>query len=145
MTYRNNFTQKIVIGSAITMSFVTTNPVNAADFNIGNVKRTFPTDAFCVSFNPKMSNNTIVVDLYQSAWININGKDIELKSLGYKKINPKISISKFQGKGFTVTIKRQLISVHKGEMLESSDYQEVITIKRGNTSKVFQVKGYCSS
>jgi hypothetical protein len=142
MMSRNNFTLKIVICSAIALSLFPSYPANAADFKIGNVKQTFPTDSLCVSFNPKMPDKAILVEV-GSAWININGKDIELKSLSYKKIGRKQSVSKFQGKGFTVNIERTLIRVNQGA-LETIDHQEVITIKRGNQSKVLKVNGYCS-
>jgi hypothetical protein len=77
MISRTNFTRKSVIVNAIAISLLPPNPANAADFKIGNVKQTFPTDALCVSLNPKMSDKAILVDLGNSAWMNINGKDVE--------------------------------------------------------------------
>lgn len=136
-------TRNVVVCSAIAISLLLSNAVNAADFKIGNVSKTFPTDALCASLNPKKPQSAILVDLGKSAWININGKDIELKVLSYQNLNRKKSVSKFQGKGFTVTVSRTLIRVNKGA-LETNDYQETITIKRGNNSKVLQVNGYCS-
>jgi hypothetical protein len=95
-------------------------------------------------FKSQNPDKAILVEV-GSAWMNINGKDVELKLVTGKNINSKITILKFQGKGFTVTKDSTLISVHKGAILEISDYQEVITIKHGNTSKVLKVKGYCST
>jgi|UPI0002DBD285 hypothetical protein len=145
MSYQNNLTQNVAIVSVIALGLLPSNPAKAADLKIGNVKKIFPTDAACVSFNPKTPEKRILVALGNSAWININSKDVELKLVSQKKINQKKSVFKYQTKELIVVINETLIREDNGDGVQPPiiDYKQIISIKRGQSLRTLQLNARC--
>jgi hypothetical protein len=133
------------VAAAIAISLLPSNLANAASFKIGNVKKTFPTDSACVSFNPKTPEKRILVALGNSAWINIDSKDVELKLVSQKNINQKKSVLKYQAQELIVVINMTLIREDNGDGVQPPiiDYKQIISVKRGQSSKTLQLNARC--
>jgi hypothetical protein len=87
--------------SAISIHLLTIDLAHAKDFKIGNIKKTFPMDSLCATYLPKTHKHMlIVIDSGSNsthAWINIDGKDVELKQIKAKVIKPNVrTIAKYR-------------------------------------------------
>jgi hypothetical protein len=141
MTFVNKFTRSIVIG--ITASCLLPISASAKDFSVGNVKTRLPTE-FCGVLASNGKDVLLLHTFKDTAWINIDGRDILIKHISSKKYGSKRSVLVLQGGNMKVTIDSQFVRRIGGELLTDESLERV-TFKQGNISKTIQGKGSCSS
>jgi hypothetical protein len=139
----SQFTRSIVI--CVIASCLLPIPSNAKDFKIGEVNKKLPT-TFCGSYLPNRQEAMLLFEGNYSkyAWINIDGKDIQLTKTSSQFIKPsKRTISKYRVRDITLTVDSRIVRTIEGAM-DTDESSDRVIFKVGNHSKTIQTKGSCT-
>jgi hypothetical protein len=120
-------------------------PANARNFKIGAVKKSLQTDFVCASDLPGTKESVVLVDRgSDSAWINIDGKDIMLKEANVQTIkSDKRVIYIYSNRNILLIVNSKHLRTIEGA-LDTDEFLSTVTFKIGNISKTIKTKGYCS-
>jgi hypothetical protein len=130
---------------AITLFYFLSSPVYARTLKIGIVKKVLPT-TFCGSYLPGGKEPLLLFEgsYGRYAWININGKDVQLTRTRSQYIKSiKRTISRYQGGDITVIFDSKIVRTIEGD-LGTDESLDKIVVKVGNESKTIQTQGSCS-
>jgi hypothetical protein len=150
----NKFTRSILVFSAITISLLTANSVDAKDFTVGIIKKRFSGHGYCVSFLSGSKKYIMIIPYTNRksepviAWMNINGRDLRLRQVSLQIIKPGISsVATYRSNNLSAIVDSQTVKQGGERGIVGSEYQETvdrISIDYGGKTKVIKTNGQCN-